>query len=65
MYLILKIIALPFPWLVMLILGRPMIGLIYLVAQVTLIGWFPASIGAIYIINQLEKEQRAKKSEVS
>ena len=57
MYLALKLIAIPFPWLVMLILGRPLISLICLIGQITLIGWIPAIIGAIYLTkkHQIEK----------
>lgn len=52
------IIALLFPWLSFFTLGKPFAGLACLILQVTLIGWLPAAIWAVYSLNQHETEKK-------
>lgn len=40
--------------------GKPFQGLICLVLQVTLIGWIPAALWAILVVNQRNAERRNK-----
>lgn len=42
------IIAILVPWLTFFTMGRPFEGVLCLILQVTLIGWFPAAIWALF-----------------
>ena len=42
------LIALILPWLTFFTIGRPISGIICLILQITLIGWIPATIWAVY-----------------
>ena len=42
------IIALLLPWLTFFTIGRPFAGIICLILQITLIGWIPATLWAVY-----------------
>ncbi len=42
------IIAILVPWLTFFTMDRPKEGIICLILQITLIGWFPAAIWALY-----------------
>ncbi|MBK4735869.1 YqaE/Pmp3 family membrane protein [Noviherbaspirillum pedocola] len=44
------LIALFLPWLTFFTIGRPIAGVICLLLQITLIGWLPATIWAIYAL---------------
>lgn len=46
------IIALILPWLSFFTIGRPWAGIICLILQVTLIGWVPAAIWAVYAVGK-------------
>jgi len=52
------IIALLLPWLTFFTIGRPMAGIICLILQVTLIGWLPAAIWAVYALSQYKTDQK-------
>ncbi len=45
------ILALLLPWLMFFTIGRPLSGLICLLLQITLIGWFPAALWACLALN--------------
>ncbi|QBE63360.1 YqaE/Pmp3 family membrane protein [Pseudoduganella lutea] len=52
------LIALIFPWLTFFTIGRPIAGVICLILQVTLIGWLPATIWAVYALSQYKTDQK-------
>jgi hypothetical protein len=52
------IIALLLPWLLFFTIGRPLAGVICLLLQVTLIGWLPAAIWAVYALSQYDTDQK-------
>lgn len=54
------IIALLLPWLTFFTIGRPMAGIICLILQVTLIGWLPAAIWAVYALSQYKTDQKIR-----
>jgi len=54
------IIALLLPWLTFFTIGRPVAGIICLILQVTLIGWLPAAIWAVYALSQYKTDQKIR-----
>ncbi|WP_353851158.1 YqaE/Pmp3 family membrane protein [Advenella sp.] len=56
------IIALRLPWLTFFTIVRPIADIICLILQVTLIGWVPASIWAVYSLSQYKTDQKIKEA---
>lgn len=56
------IIALILPWLTFFTIGRPFAGIICLILQVTLIGWIPATIWAVYALSQYKTDKKIEKA---
>jgi uncharacterized membrane protein YqaE (UPF0057 family) len=56
------IIALLLPWLTFFTIGRPIAGIICLVLQLTIIGWLPAAIWAVYAWSEYKAHKRVEKS---
>jgi uncharacterized membrane protein YqaE (UPF0057 family) len=56
------IIALLLPWLTFFTIGRPIAGTICLLLQITLIGWIPATIWAVYALGQYKTDQKIEKA---
>lgn len=54
------LIAFIFPWLVFFTIGRPIAGVICLVLQITILGWIPATIWAVYALSQYKTDQKIK-----
>lgn len=52
------IIALLVPPLLFLTIGRPLAAIICLVLQLTIIGWLPAAIWAVYALSQYKTDQK-------
>jgi uncharacterized membrane protein YqaE (UPF0057 family) len=52
------LIALILPWLTFFTIGRPFAGLICLILQVTVIGWLPAAIWAVYALSQFKTDRK-------
>ena len=52
------LIALILPWLTFFTIGRPFAGIICLILQVTLIGWLPAAIWAVYALGQYKTDRK-------
>ena len=52
------IIALLLPWLLFFTIGRPLAGVVCLALQVTLVGWLPAAIWAVYSLSQYKTDQK-------
>ncbi len=56
------IIALILPWLTFFTIGRPLLGIVCLILQITLIGWLPATIWAVYALSQYMTDQKIEKA---
>ena len=56
------IVALLLPWLMFFTIGRPFAGIICLLLQLTLIGWLPAAIWAVYALSQYKTDQKIKRA---
>jgi uncharacterized membrane protein YqaE (UPF0057 family) len=54
------LISLFLPWLTFFTIGRPFAGIFCLVLQLTLIGWIPATIWAVYALGQYKTDQKIK-----
>ncbi len=52
------IIALLLPFLVFFTIGRPWQGILCLLLQLTLIGWIPAAIWAVYALSQYNTDKK-------
>ncbi|MDK3074377.1 YqaE/Pmp3 family membrane protein [Sedimentitalea sp. JM2-8] len=52
------IIALLLPFLVFFTIGRPFQGMLCLLLQLTLIGWIPAAIWAVYALSQYNTDKK-------
>lgn len=52
------VIAFFFPWLTFFTIGRPFAGVICLVLQITVLGWIPATIWAVYALSQYKTDQK-------
>jgi len=52
------IIALLLPWLLFFTIGRPLAGIVCLALQVTLVGWLPAAIWAVYALSQYKTDEK-------
>lgn len=52
------LIAIFLPFLLFFTIGRPIAGLICLVLQITLIGWIPAALWAIYALSQWNTDRK-------
>lgn len=56
------LIALVFPWLTFFTIGRPIAGIVCLILQITLIGWVPATIWAVYSLSQYKTDKKIAKA---
>lgn len=54
------IIAIILPFMVFFTIGRPIAGIICLILQITLIGWLPAAIWAVYALSQFKTDQKIR-----
>jgi uncharacterized membrane protein YqaE (UPF0057 family) len=52
------IIAIFLPFLLFFTIGRPLAGIICLILQITLIGWIPAAIWAVYSLSQFNTDRK-------
>lgn len=55
------LIALFLPWLTFFTIGRPIAGIICLLLQITLIGWLPATIWAVFALSQYKTDKKIQK----
>ncbi len=53
-------LAIFLPFLSFFFINRPIAGIICLILQITLIGWIPAALWAVYSVSQYETEQKLK-----
>ena len=55
-------IALILPWLTFFTIKRPFAGLFCLAFQMTVIGWLPATIWAVYALGQYKTDQKIEQA---
>lgn len=55
------LISLLLPWLTFFTIGRPIAGVICIFLQITLIGWLPATIWAVYALGQYKTDKKIEK----
>lgn len=53
-------LAIFLPFVVFFTIGRPIAGIICLVLQLTVLGWIPAALWAVYSLNQYKTDQKIK-----
>ena len=56
------IIAILLPFLLFFTIGKPFQGIICLILQITLIGWIPAAIWAVYALSQYNTDKKIEKA---
>ena len=56
------IIAILLPWLLFFTIGRPVAGIICLILQITLIGWIPAALWAVYSLSQYSTDKKIEEA---
>jgi uncharacterized membrane protein YqaE (UPF0057 family) len=52
------LLAIFLPFLVFFTIGGPLAGVICLILQITLIGWIPAALWAVYALSQWQTDQK-------
>ncbi len=57
------LIAFVLPWLTFFTIGRPFVGLFCLILQLTVLGWIPATIWAVYALSQYETDRKIERWE--
>jgi len=56
------ILAIVLPFFVFFTIGRPIAGVVCLILQITLIGWLPAAIWAVYALSQYKTDKKIEKA---
>jgi len=56
------VIAIFLPFLLFFTIGRPFAGIICLILQLTLIGWIPAALWAVYSLSQYNTDRKIEES---
>lgn len=56
------VLAIFLPFMVFFTIGRPLAGIVCLILQVTLIGWIPAAIWAVYALSQYKTDKKIEKA---
>ena len=56
------VIAIFLPFLAFFTIGRPIAGIVCLILQITLIGWLPAAIWAVYALGQYNTDRKIREA---
>ena len=56
------LLALFLPFVVFFTIGRPVAGVICLILQITILGWLPAAIWAVYALSQYKTDKKIKQA---
>lgn len=56
------LIAIFLPWLLFFTIGRPFAGIICLILQLTLVGWIPAALWAVYALSQFNTAKQIEQA---
>lgn len=55
------LLAIFLPWALFFTIGRPIAGICCLILQLTLIGWVPAALWAVYSLSQYKTDKKIEK----
>jgi len=58
----LLIIAILLPWLMFFFIGKPIQGIFCLILQLTVSGWVPAAIWAVYALSQYKRDKKIEQA---
>lgn len=56
------LLAIFLPFVAFFTIGRPISGIICLILQLTLIGWLPAAIWAVYALSQYQTDKKIERA---
>jgi uncharacterized membrane protein YqaE (UPF0057 family) len=56
------LLAIFLPFVAFFTIGRPIAGVICLILQITLIGWLPAALWAVYALSQYKTDKKIEKA---
>ncbi len=56
------VIAIFLPFILFFTIGRPLAGIVCLILQITLIGWIPAAIWAVYALSQYNTDKKIEEA---
>jgi len=56
------LLAIFLPFVTFFTIGRPISGLVCLILQITLIGWVPAAIWAVYALGQYKTDKKIEQA---
>jgi uncharacterized membrane protein YqaE (UPF0057 family) len=56
------LIAFILPWLTFFTIGRPLAGMVCLILQLTILGWIPATIWAVYPLSQYKTDKKIEQA---
>ena len=56
------ILAIVLPWLAFFTMGRPFAGLVCLLLQLTVIGWVPAALWAVFSLSQYTTDKKIQRA---
>lgn len=56
------LISILLPWVTFFTIGRPFAGVVCLILQLTLIGWLPATLWALYALSQFKTDKKIEKA---
>lgn len=56
------LLAIFLPFVTFFTIGRPISGLVCLILQITIIGWIPAAIWAVYALGQYKTDKKIEKA---
>ncbi|WP_428411278.1 YqaE/Pmp3 family membrane protein [Legionella sp.] len=54
------LLAIFLPFTVFFTIGRPLAGIICLILQITIIGWIPAALWAVYSLSQFNTDRKIR-----
>ncbi len=54
------LLAIFLPWVVFFTIGRPIAAVVCLFLQLTILGWLPAAIWAVYALGQYKTDKKIK-----
>lgn len=58
-------LAIFLPFISFFTIGRPFAGIICFILQITLIGWIPAALWAVYAVSQYQTDKKIRESRLS
>ncbi|HEY0634324.1 MAG TPA: YqaE/Pmp3 family membrane protein [Gammaproteobacteria bacterium] len=56
------LLAIFLPFFVFFTIGRPIAGIICLILQLTILGWLPAALWAVYALSQYKTDKKIEKA---